>query len=100
MTAVGQLISPIRANRVETIAGIVSPPPRIPRSVSPWLAAIRIPEAEMKQGLVTGAALYAKLIGLYRRHAASRVLVLSGADPVEASAARVVAAVSEVRDDS
>lgn len=56
----------------------------------------KLPEADMRQGLVTGAELYASLMDLYRRHAASCVLDLSGSEPVSESAARVVAAVSEI----
>jgi len=53
----------------------------------------RPPEA-MMAGLEAGAALYAMLLDLHRRHAASRVLHLSGEDPVEVSAARVLDAVA------
>lgn len=53
------------------------------------------PEHEMKSGLAAGQALYAMLMELHRRHATSRVIELSGTEPVEASAATVVAAVAE-----
>ncbi|PZF75538.1 hypothetical protein DK847_16975 [Aestuariivirga litoralis] len=55
------------------------------------------PEDEMRQGLVSGQALYGMLMDLYRHHSAGRVLELSGHDPVEVSAAKVMAAVSEIR---
>lgn len=54
-------------------------------------------EAEMKSGLVAGQRLYAMLMELYRRHAAGRVIELTGTEPVEASAAMVAAAVAEYR---
>ncbi|WP_374332647.1 AAA family ATPase [Aestuariivirga sp.] len=57
----------------------------------------KLPPDQMRKGLVAGEALYARLLGLYRRHAASRVLELSGADPVAESAARVMAAVEDLR---
>jgi hypothetical protein len=50
----------------------------------------------MRAGLVQGAERYAMLMDLYRRHAGSRVLALSGEEPVEVNAARVVAAVSSL----
>ena len=55
-------------------------------------------EPEMQAGLRAGQQLYETLLGLYRRHAACRVLELSGTDPVEVSAARVTAAVAELED--
>jgi hypothetical protein len=58
----------------------------------------KLPPAEMLWGLEAGQALYATLMDLYRQHSASRVLELSGTDPVEESAARVVAAVSALGD--
>lgn len=57
----------------------------------------KLPPAEMRQGLETGQALYATLMNLYRHHSASRVLELSGTDPVAESAARVMAVVAELR---
>jgi thymidylate kinase len=54
------------------------------------------PEPEMRAGLVSGQANYEMLISLFRRHAACRVLELSGSDPVDVSAARVTAAVAQL----
>ena len=51
---------------------------------------------DMMQGLVAGEACYAMLMDLLGRHATSRVLRLSGFEPVQESAARVVAAVAEL----
>ena len=55
------------------------------------------PEAEMRAGLATGQQLYEMLMRLYRRHAACRVIELSGTEPVEVSAATVTAAVTQLR---
>lgn len=55
------------------------------------------PEEEMMAGLVAGQARYAMLLDLFRRHARCRVLELAGTDPVEVNAARVTAAVAELR---
>jgi len=57
----------------------------------------KLPPEHMKAGLVTGQALYDLLLDLHRRHATSRVLELSGTDPVEVSAARVLDAVAALR---
>jgi len=57
----------------------------------------KLPPAEMRQGLESGQDLYAMLMDLYRHHSASRVLELSGTDPVAESAARVMAVVAELR---
>jgi hypothetical protein len=56
----------------------------------------KLASREMKMALVTGRTVYATLMDLYGNHSASRVLELSGTDAVEASAARVVAAVEEL----
>jgi hypothetical protein len=50
----------------------------------------------LQQGLLTGQQIYAQLMALYRRHTSSRVLELSGLDPVEVSSARVIAAVADL----
>jgi hypothetical protein len=55
------------------------------------------PDEEMKVGLVVGQSLYVTLVDLYSRHAACQVLHLSGTDPVEVSAAKVKAAVDELK---
>lgn len=57
----------------------------------------KLPPDAMRRGLVAGEALYAKLLALYRHHSASRLLELSGTDPVAESAARVMAAVEDLR---
>jgi hypothetical protein len=55
----------------------------------------KMPEPEVKSGLVAGQGLYTMLIEIYRRHAASRIIELSGTEPVEAAAAQIIAAVAE-----
>lgn len=55
------------------------------------------PEPDMKAGLVAGQRHYSMLMELYRRHAASRIIELTGTEPVEVNAARIAAAVAEFR---
>lgn len=51
------------------------------------------PPQEMKAGLIAGQGLYTVLMEHYRRHAPSRIIELTGLEPVEDNVATVVAAV-------
>jgi thymidylate kinase len=100
-------------SRLDSLIGVMAkaPPDIIVRVNTPYAVAAsriqarsvgnsryeRLAEAEIIARLGPADAIYDRLVGLYRRHAAAAIIDVAGTDPVEHNVARIAAFLAESR---